>query len=158
MQGPHIMLGYHNNKIETNRVLRTHRDGSVWLHSGDIGYIDSDGCVFILGRMKRMIVRHDGFKVFPFQIESVVSQHQHVERCCAVGIPDKNHRQGQLPLVYIQLYAQCTVSIDTIRAELQVLCEHELPDYAVPVAWQFLEELPLTSIGKVDYKALEAGV
>ena len=67
--GPTMMLGYLNNPEETARVMRRHPDGTVWIHSGDLGYMDADGFVYIKGRMKRIIIRHDGHKVFPTQLE-----------------------------------------------------------------------------------------
>ena len=72
MTGPNTMLGYYKNEEETSNVLRKHADGKVWVHSGDLGYMDEDGQLFIEGRLKRMIVRHDGFKVYPSLIESVL--------------------------------------------------------------------------------------
>ena len=78
-------------------------DGYLWLRTGDLGYVDEDGCVYINGRLKRMIIRYDGFKVFPPFIEEVVATHEVVETCCAVGVADKEHVQGNLPIVFLLL-------------------------------------------------------
>lgn len=72
MTGPNTMLGYYGNDAETNQLIRKHKDGQLWVHSGDLGYMDEDGILFIEGRLKRMIVRHDGFKVFPSLIENTI--------------------------------------------------------------------------------------
>ena len=63
ISGPGVMIGYLNNRETTDEIIKVHHDRR-WIHTGDIGYIDEDGCVFVTGRMKRMIIRFDGFKVF----------------------------------------------------------------------------------------------
>lgn len=151
---PTMMVGYYEKDEETNKVLKRHSDGKIWIHSGDLGYVDEDGCVYIGGRLKRMIIRHDGFKVFPQFIENVVSTCEAVESCCVVGMPDKSHGQGRLPIVYVVL-KQGYVNKDEIKETLIELCKKELPEYSQPVKYEFRDIMPLTPIGKVDYKALE---
>ena len=152
---PTMMLGYYGKPNETNKVLKKHSDGRIWIHSGDLGHIDEDGCVYIDGRLKRMIIRFDGFKVFPPFIENVVTTHKAVESCCAVGTPDKSHSQGQLPIVHIVLKPEYKGRDTEVEFELVELCKNELPEYAQPSAYKFRETLPVTPIGKVDFKALE---
>lgn len=153
MTGPNTMVGYYNNETETNNVIRKHDDGLMWVHSGDIGYIDEDGFVFIKDRIKRVIIRHDGFKVFPSLIEKTVDTNKNVISNCAVGIADTSHSQGKLPIVFAVL---CNgANTETVKAELFELCKKELPEYMQPVDFIFIEKLPLTPIGKVDYRALE---
>ena len=84
ISGPGVMKGYYNKPAETAAILRTHADGRVWVHTGDIGYLDEDGFVYLDSRIKRLIIRHDGFKVFPSMIENVVSQHPAVHQCSVV--------------------------------------------------------------------------
>lgn len=152
---PLTMLGYYENKKETAKILKLHKDGNVWVHSGDLGYMDTDGCLFVVGRKKRLIIRHDGFKVFPTLIENVVFMNKAVNACCAIGIRDKSFSQGQLPVVYVVLKPEYRDRVDTVRQELYELCKQELPEYEQPVGFVFKEKLPLTSIGKIDYQALE---
>ena len=78
-------------------ILRRHADGQIWAHTGDVGYMDEDGFVYLDSRIKRMIIRHDGFKVFPSMIENVISRHPAVHQCSVVGCTDKDHVQGRLP-------------------------------------------------------------
>lgn len=73
---PTMMLGYYGKQDETSKVLKKHADESIWIHTGDIGYVDEDGFVNVCGRVKRLIIRSDGFKVFPAHIENVVLQHK----------------------------------------------------------------------------------
>lgn len=153
--GPNTMLGYLNNEVATAEVLRTHEDGRIWVHSGDLGHMDKNGFLFIDGRIKRMIIRHDGFKVFPPAIEQVIESHHAVKACCVVGVQDPNHDHGKLPAAYIILKQNTTESVHTVSEELCILCEKALAEYAKPVRFEFTTEFPLTPIGKVDYRALE---
>ena len=97
------MKGYYNKPEETDMILRRHADGQIWAHTGDVGYMDEDGFVYLDSRIKRMIIRHDGFKVFPSMIENVISRHPAVHQCSVVGCTDKDHVQGRLPFVYVVL-------------------------------------------------------
>ena len=151
--GPNTMIGYYNNETATNEILVKHSDGKIWVHSGDIGYIDEDGFVFIMDRIKRMIIRHDGFKIFPSQIENVISKCNSVNACCAVGVTDKSHSQGKLPIIFV--VKSGNESDDAVKSELFELCKKELPEYAQPIDFVFVDALPLTPIGKIDYRALE---
>ena len=156
MSTPNTMLGYYNNKTATDEILHLHDDGLVWVHSGDLGHIDEDGCVFIEGRLKRMIIRHDGFKVFPTFIENVIMQNKHVKAACAVGKPDTGHSQGQLPYAFVVLDTDDKEEQRKIKRSLKKLCRDELPEYAQPTGFYALPGMPLTPIGKVDYRDLEA--
>ncbi len=158
ISGPNVMLGYYNNEAETKEIKRVHSDGSVWIHSGDIGYMTENGSLFIVDREKKMIIRHDGFKVFPSLIEKTVVTHEAIASCCAVGVRDKEHSQGKLPVVFAVLNPEFIGKEDEIRQELITLCKKELPEYAQPIDFKFEEALPLTPIGKVDYRALELKV
>lgn len=155
MTGPNTMLGYYENEEETQKILRNHSDGLIWVHSGDIGYMDEDGFLYIEGRIKRIIVRHDGFKVFPSFIEDVVIRNNKVKECCAVGSPDHNHAQGMLPVVFVVLSEEGQMDKERTINELIEICESELPEYAQPRRIRIIEKLPLTPIGKIDYRSLE---
>ena len=158
ISGPCLMKGYYNKPEETAILLRRHPDGRVWAHTGDMGYLDEDGFVFLDSRIKRMIIRHDGFKVFPSMIENVVSRHPAVHQCSVVGCTDKDHTQGRLPFVYIVLKADITAKKKQVIRELERMCAEELPEYVQPVAYKFISSMPMTPVGKVDYRQLEADI
>ena len=158
ISGPCVMQGYYKKPEETAIILRKHADGRVWVHSGDIGYMDEEGFVFLDSRIKRMIIRHDGFKIFPSMIENVISKHPAVSGCSVVGCADKDHVQGRLPLAYIVLKGDCGKKKKQIVRELRGMCADELPEYVLPVGYKFIDKLPLTPVGKVDYLTLEAQV
>ncbi len=155
ISGPNIMLGYYKNDAATNAIMQRHRDGKLWIHSGDMGYMNENGNLFIMGRIKRMIIRQDGFKVFPSMIEKSICKNSTVVDCCVVGVADKCYSQGQLPFAFVVLHTHEKVSTEQIKKALVENCQKELPEYAQPIGFCFVEKLPTTSIGKVDYRALE---
>lgn len=151
--GPTTMIGYYNNESATNNVLRMHDDGHKWIHTGDLGYMTEDGFLYIDGRIKRMIIRYDGFKVFPSQIEKAVLTDERVKACCAVGVQDKEHSQGKVPFVFIVVNDK--TADNDVLSSIEEKCRDELPEYAQPAQIVRIDEFPLTSIGKVDFKSLE---
>ena len=154
--GDTMMKGYFNNKEETDYVMRKHADGQIWIHSGDIGYIDEDGFVYIQGRVKRMITRFDGHKVFPITIESFNAEHELVHSCSVIAVDDRERLQGQYPMAVIELVAGVDVSRrDEICREIYAKCHELLEERGRPVAVVCVDEVPLTAMGKNDYRALE---
>jgi len=156
MTGPNTMLGYFANPAATDAILKVHADGTKWIHSGDIGYMTENGNLFIVDRLKRMIIRYDGFKVFPSLIEQVIGSHEAVESCKVVGTPDIEHSQGKLPKVHVVLKEEFKLNELKVVEELKQLCLDKLPEYMQPCDYKVREDLPLTNVGKIDYRALEA--
>ena len=133
------MLGYDNNEEETKRVVYTDANGVKWIRSGDIGHMDEQGFLYIDGRIKRIIIRHDGFKVFPTQIENVIATCPEVKACCAIGRADKDHSQGKLPVVYITLSREKKDKMK-LKEELSSLCKQMLPEYMQPIDFVFIDK------------------
>lgn len=158
ISGPTLMLGYYGMPEETANLLRRHSDGRVWAHTGDLGYMDEQGFVYVESRIKRIIIRHDGFKVFPSMIENVISRHPAVQQCSVVGCTDKEHVQGRLPFVYLVLEPSAVAKKKQIIRELREMCAEGLPEYVQPIAYKFISSMPMTPIGKVDYRRLEEEV
>lgn len=154
ISSPTAMLGYDNNEEETKRVVYTDANGVKWIRSGDIGHMDEQGFLYIDGRIKRIIIRHDGFKVFPTQIENVIATCPEVKTCCAIGRADKDHSQGKLPVVYITLSREKKDKMK-LKEELSSLCKQMLPEYMQPIDFVFIDKMPLTANGKVDFHELE---
>ncbi len=154
ISGPSIMLGYLNNQAETDKVIRRHPDGTLWVHSGDIGHMDSDGFVYIKGRIKRMITLYNGHKIFPTHIESVLGHHPQVESCAVVGVTDTTHAQGQLTLAVIESKDKSIEKQTVIKNELYEMCRQELEGPAKPYDIIFVESMPHTGMGKIDYLKL----
>lgn len=151
IQSTNLMNEYYENEEETKKVKQEHVDGN-WVHSGDVGYVDENGIVYVKDRIKRMIIR-SGFKVFPSEIEKVISNLDFVETCAVVGIPDE--KDVTAPKLYMVLKKDCTLSQneinDRIYAEIR---KSQLPPYFEPVDIETIESMPITLIGKIDYNKL----
>jgi long-chain acyl-CoA synthetase len=150
--GPAVMLGYLDDPEATSAALRTHADGRIWLHTGDLGSMDVDGFVTFASRSKRMI-KSSGFNVYPSQVEAVLQEHPAVAQSCVIGVPDES--QGERVRAYVVL-RDPSASEDALAAELITHCQARLIKWSCPRDVEFRAELPLTKIGKVDYRALEA--
>lgn len=151
--GPSMMKGYFNNPAETEYVMRKHDDGITWIHSGDLGYIDEDGFLYIKGRLKRMITRFDGHKVFPINLESLIAAREDVHNCAVVGVNDEAHSQGQYPMALVELMPG--VDAQAACKEIFEFCDKNVEERGKPVAVVAVDELPLTAMGKVDNRKLE---
>lgn len=149
--GPTVMLGYYNNEKETNEALRIHKDGNVWLHSGDIGCMDEDGYVYYKQRLKRMIVT-SGYNVYPSQIEEVLEQHPAVVDSSVIGIP--HPYKVEVAKAYIAL-EKGYKDTPELREELIELCKKNLAAYSIPKEFEFRKSLPKTMLGKVDFRKLQ---
>jgi long-chain acyl-CoA synthetase len=117
--------------------------------------MSKDGKLYIIDRMKRMIIRHDGFKIFPNLVEDVILLHPLVENCKVVGIDDSTYSQGKLPKAHIVLKKVENIDEDIVIEEIKKICLDKLPEYSQPVDYKIRNSLPLTSIGKIDYIKLE---
>lgn len=149
--GPTVMLGYYDNEKETNDALHIHKDGNVWLHSGDIGSMDKDGFISYKQRLKRMIVS-SGYNVYPSQIEEVLERHPAVLDSSVIGIP--HPYKVEVAKAYIVLKSGYR-DTPALRSELDELCKKNLAKYSIPKEYEFRKSLPKTMIGKVDFKKLQ---
>lgn len=145
------MIGYLNNDGEAAKLYRIHEDGKRWIHSGDIGYMDSDGFLFVTGRMKRMIMTViDGavYKITPSEVESIIESHPSVLESCVVRM-----KQGDNYLLkaFVVIHNHGSVS----EKELQKHCREHLSENAQPAAFVIVDSLPRTAAGKIDYRRLE---
>ena len=151
--GPAVMLGYLNNPEESEKIMIKHPDSQVWIHSGDLGTIDEDGFIFIKGRIKRMIIMFNGHKVFPTFIEDVLGKHPDVMSCAVVGVKDREHAQGKSVHAAVQL-KDASRSKEEIKAELYALMNDEIEKSVIPKTLEFVDEMPHTGMGKIDYLKL----
>lgn len=151
VNGPTVMVGYLNNKEETKKVLKKHKDGKTWLHTGDLGYISPDGIIYFTGRLKRMIVS-SGFNIYPSVIEEVIEKHPDVNKCCVIGIPHKYKIHVAKAFIVLKDNKKPTPGI---KREIIDLCKKNLAVYSLPKYYEFRETLPKTLYGKIDFKQLE---
>ena len=150
LSGPQLMVGFWNRPEETSGVLRSHADSEgtrQWLHTGDLGYLDGEGYVFIVDRMKDLI-KTSGFQVWPREIEEAIACHPAVAEVGAAGVPDET--KGEAVHAWVVLRAGQTVS----EAELRAYCRETLAPYKIPTRIEFRADLPKTMVGKVLRRAL----
>ena len=155
LQCPSRMIGYKNNEEATQQLFRIHEDGSEWLHTGDLGYVDEDGFLFLVGRMKRIILTVKNgitYKVFPNMSEKVLDENESVIQSCIVGLTSG---MDQVLLAFIEVSKENLLNKKEIEFELRSNCEKKLPSYARPAFYEFRDSFPLTPSGKIDYLALE---
>ena len=148
IRAPQLMAGYWDDPEETAITVRTH-DGGRWLHTGDLGYLDADGYLFIVDRMKDLIKTH-GYQVWPREIEEVLAAHPAVAEVGVAGVPDE--AKGEVAKAWVVLAAGEQAGVEELRA----FCRERLAPYKVPATVEFRSELPKTMVGKVLRRALTA--
>jgi len=137
MRAPQLMKGYYQRPTETANTIR---DG--WLFTGDLGYLDEDGYMFIVDR-KKDVIKPSGFQVWPRDVEEVIAAHPAVAEVGVAGIPDAY--QGEAVKAWIVLHEGQQVSAE----EIQAYCKEKLTGYKVPKYIEFRTSLPKSMVGKV---------
>ena len=149
--GPTLMREYINNPKETNQTLRIHDDGKVYLHTGDLGYMDEDGFIYFVQRLKRMIVT-SGYNVYPSQIENIIDSHEAVMFSTVIGVKDDYKMQRVKAFIVLKPEFSPT---DEIKESIKEHCKKNIAKYALPSEYEYRENLPKTLVGKVAYRELE---
>ncbi len=139
---PQLMQGYWRRDDETRQMLHTNADGTRLLFTGDLGYIDPDGYVFLVDR-KKDLVKTSGFQVWPREVEEAITSHPAVAECGVAGLPDAS--RGETLKAWVVLRPGASVTPD----ELKAFCRERLAPYKVPSRWEFVADLPKSPIGKV---------
>ena len=134
------MKGYLNLPEESAHALRE-MDGKTWMYSGDVGYMDEDGFVYIEDRKKDMILV-SGFNVYPNEIEGVVAEMDSVLEVAAIGKPDG--KSGEIVKLFV-VPTDDSLTTDDVRR----YCKENLTGYKVPKEIEFRDELPKTNVGKI---------
>ncbi|MBC7113752.1 MAG: long-chain-fatty-acid--CoA ligase [Candidatus Methanomethyliales bacterium] len=137
VRGPNVMKGYWNRPQETEEAFR-----NGWFHTGDLGKIDEEGYLHIVGRKKEMIIS-GGFKIFPREVEEVLHTHPKVKEVAVVGIPDPV--RGESVKAYIVLKDGTTAT----EKELDEFCRNNLAAFKVPRIYEFVSSIPRTPSGKI---------
>ena len=151
LKGPTLMLGYLKDEEETAMALKKRSDGDIWLYSGDQGYMDEEGYIYFLRRMKRMIVTN-GYNVYPDIIENELDGCPGVQLSCVIGVPDQ--RRGQRVRAYIVLQ-EGQPATEEKKKEIFDYLKKKVALYALPREIEFRDDLPHTLVGKVAYHVLE---
>jgi long-chain acyl-CoA synthetase len=142
LNGPQVMKGYHNMPTETANTLRTLKDGKVWLFTGDIARMDEDGYFYIVDRKKELI-KPGGYQVWPREVEEVLMTHPKIMDVGVAGIPDAY--RGETVKAWLVLKPGEKVTVE----ELKAFCKERLAPFKVPTHYEFRDELPKTTVGKI---------
>jgi long-chain acyl-CoA synthetase len=142
LAAPQLMKEYWNNADETTRTLKADAEGRLWLHTGDIGYMDAQGYVFLTDR-KKDLIKPGGYQVWPREVEEVIASHPAVAEVGVAGVPDAV--KGEAVKAWVVLRAGQSV----LEEDLQRLCKEMLAPYKVPSEIEFRSELPKTMVGKI---------
>lgn len=145
VRGANVMRGYLGRPDETARVIV---DG--WLHTGDVGHLDAEGCLTLVGRSKDMIIR-GGENIYPKEIEDVLARDQAVLEAAVIGVPDE--KWGEVVVAYVQPRPGSTVDPSALKA----LCARSLTGYKRPTAFFVVEAIAKNAVGKIDKASLRAG-
>jgi long-chain acyl-CoA synthetase len=144
VRGPNVMLGYYRRPEETARTLR-----NGWLHTGDVGRLDTDDFLYVVERKKDLIIR-GGFNIYPREVEEILYAHPAVAEAAVIGMPDPV--MGEEVLAFVVRKPGAEAEADAIIA----FCQERLAKYKCPRRVRFVPSLPKTPVGKILKKALRA--
>jgi acyl-CoA synthetase (AMP-forming)/AMP-acid ligase II len=139
IRGDNVMKAYYKAPDLTAKAL----DPNGWFHTGDLGYMDADGYIFVTGRIKELIIK-GGENIAPKEIDEVLYRHPAVMEAAAVGIPDEHY--GEEIMCCVVLKPDCTAS----EEELRCYCIEHLGEYKTPKKIEFMDELPKGPSGKIQ--------
>ena len=142
IRGPNVMLGYYKNPEATAEALR-----GGWLHTGDVGYVDEEGYIFITDRIKDMIIK-GGYNIYPSEIEGYIETHPGVAEVSVIGIPDQKYGEEIMAFVVKQPGQEFSAE------ELIAFAKDKMTPYKAPSDVKFIEGLPKSLVGKVLKKEL----
>ena len=137
IRGPQVMKGYHNRPEETAEALR-----GGWLHTGDVGYLDEEGYLFLTDRKKDIIIK-GGENIMPTQIEEMIYEHPAVAEAAVIGVTDPTYGEEIVACVALKPGMEATPE------ELMEFCKENIPSFKQPKEVRILEALPKSSIGKI---------
>lgn len=148
------MVEYLQNKEETQKTVYFDNMGNRWLHTGDLAAIDKDGFVFIKGRLKRIYTTKNNmgmvFKLYPDYIEQIVSQMDAILSCAVICQPD--NIRINIPVLFV-VTRRAVEKNDILNH-----CKELLPEHMIPAKIIFIDSIPLTTVGKINYQVLSSGI
>lgn len=151
-----MFVEYVGNKEETERIKQKHTDGKEWVHTGDLGYVDKDGFVYVTGRNKRLI-KKAAFKIAPETIESIILNIPEMKDCVVVGVPDE--KNGEVPCAFVETQSDLVIDEEEIVKMIMDVCMKQLPDYEVPTYILKIDNIPYKNnkhnFLELEKKALE---
>jgi long-chain acyl-CoA synthetase len=151
--GPHLMTGYLNRPDATAESLRE-IDGKLWMYTGDVGYLDEEGYLFLCDRAKDMLIV-GGYKVFSVELEDKLCSLPQIASCAVIGTPDERRPGNDVVNLFVELaeaYKQSNP--DQLAEQITFFCRANMAAFKVPKKIHFIDAIPLTAVGKIDKKSL----
>jgi long-chain acyl-CoA synthetase len=148
LSAPQLMEGYWQRPDETREMLRVDEHGARSLYTGDLGYLDSDGYLFIVDR-KKDLIKTSGYQVWPREIEEVIASHPAVAEVGVIGVPDEMRGER------VKAWIVCRPGATVTETELKAFSRERLAPYKIPAQFEIVSELPKTQVGKVLRRALK---
>ena len=146
-----VMQGYLNNEKETQKTLQKYQDKRLYIATGDLGYIDKDGVIFYVQRMKRIIIS-SGYNIYPEYIEKVLKDHPLIKDACVVGVPHPYKKEIAKAFIILK---DDVLENYTTKKEIMDYAKANLAHYMLPKEYIYKKEFPKTKMAKTDYRALQ---
>ena len=150
VKGPQVMSGYYKKPEETKNAF----DKDGYFRTGDVAVMDDEGYLRIVDRTKDMIIVC-GFKVFSVKVEGVLTEHPAIDMIATVGVPNPERPGSEIVKAFIQLKPEYAgKDKEALKKDITDFAKEKLTPYEVPKVIEFMDELPLTAVGKLDKKKL----
>ena len=152
--GPTVMQGYLKNEEETNKVILLHSDGKRWIHTKDIGYMDEDGHIFHVDRIKNIFMR-TGFNVHPAKIAEYINTIPYVRNSVVIGF--EHPKEQSVPVAFVELEPSALINHtkEELLNEINKLCYSNLEETSVPYDYVVVDSLPINLGGKIDIQTIK---
>lgn len=152
--GPTVMQGYLKNEEETNKVILVHKDGKRWIHTKDIGYMDEDGHIFHVDRIKNIFMR-TGFNVHPAKIAEYINTIPYVRNSVVIGF--EHPKEQSVPVAFVELEPSALINHtkEELLNEINKLCYSNLEETSVPYDYVVVDSLPINLGGKIDIQTIK---
>lgn len=154
VQSPCSMKEYFKNPDATNRYFWKDDDGCVWGCTGDMGYIDEDGFVYILGRISDFFVTSSGKNFYCFDVEAAIMENPNIAQCEVVGL--KTKKGYEIPVAHLIIEGECTLCKLELIRQVHDNCVNSLPPDAVPQGYKICHTFPVKNNGKRDVELIKA--
>jgi len=155
--GPQVMKGYLNLAEESAKALRQWR-GKTWMYTGDVGYMDEEGYIYLCDRAKDMLIV-GGYKVFSVEVEDKLQELNCIALSAVIGTADEKRPGNDIVNLYVELTpAASKLEPDAVTAEILAFCRENMAPYKIPKLIRIIDQIPLTAVGKLDKKALRETV
>ena len=149
--GPHLMSGYLGRPEATAEAMRE-LDGKIWMYTGDVGYVDDEGYLFLCDRAKDMLIV-GGYKVFSVEVEDKLCSMAEIASCAIIGTPDQKRPGNDVVNLYVEL-APAGQNNPDVKDAIIAFCRENMAAYKIPKVIHIIDQIPLTAVGKIDKKAL----